>query len=83
MKPSWFIEIATNLQDDTLAWQQASLGSVIYEFGERDRRRAENIAIELACMLDGSAVIRVRHAQREKRGCFLPRPRPARVLCRA
>lgn len=78
MKPDWFIEVATNVDDIELEWRQAQVGSVVYSFAAQERCRADRIAIELSEMLGDTAMVRVRHRLRGKRGIFFPRPRPAR-----
>lgn len=77
--PAWFVEIATNVNDRQLDWEQAfAAPGVPYAFHEGERQTADLTAIALADHFGDEVVVRVRHRLREKRGVFFPRPRPAR-----
>lgn len=78
---AWFVEIATNVNDTLLVWEQAEAApGVPLAFEESDRRTADRCAIMMANALGDEAVIRVRHRLGDKRGVFFPRPRPARKV---
>lgn len=78
-KADWVIELAEKgTPGSVLCWQQAAVGPMILAFPERERRRADRMAIELVEMLPENVVVRVRHRLGYKRGCFIPRPKQAR-----